>query len=268
MESNIDLSKEFDYQSGQRSGIYEKYTDYNAVNQKSHTPGPYILTKDINHSDAELYRITEQMRKYYQGKKNLEKNSLKKYENVKKKTKVLDNLSVAQKIALIVAMGSSIASVAGCSCVLGNYVYQKIERENEFQQTVDYMNEFVMPEVLNRAGFTQALMDDNNKFIYNYDSTSIQKAKDILVNEYGLGYDSAELAVAKYFNYDDTLYIVRGYNNSDDYYASLGYKNYDNYDKLLSSNTDIFENMIQTSFTGQVENMMATNQKGDDSNAR
>ena len=166
--------------------------------------------------------------------------------------------------------GISIAFTSALGYYSGVKLGEHIEREEAYDKAVSYMDG-VMPSIVSDAGFSVEKYDDNTEFVLgDYTSENIANAKNLLVEQYGFNYDTAELAVATYFDFEDTIYIVRGSDNADKYYEANGYKSGDKYDQMLAftSSRETFENHTQEEYTQTVNNLMYGNSIEGDSSAR
>ena len=190
---------------------------------------------------------------------------------VVKKTKIVvpdEMKKQLQKTALTATAAIVILSTTFASGMMIKNQTERIQRENEFNQDIVYMEENIMPEILNEAGFKVKYVDENNQKVYdleNLSSESKAKALDILMEKYNLTRDQGELLLGQMFDFDKNLYYGQ---DPNDYFSE--YSSPDKWDNEVVSNIARMENQNEVGLQEQIERLMQEEQLtgGDQSNAR
>jgi hypothetical protein len=220
-QDNNGLTKDIDQARVERTKIMMEYMKKHPNGPEQETPSVIPKLETSSKEEMELAELLEKMQK-----KSLAKN------NGSKGTKKAN----AKKIATIIA--ASVATVTIIGTPVGVLVEKAVNAsviDKQLEAAVTYMDQTVLPEVLQRAGFIITGKDAKGNTTYDFDRYAYIRAQDILMSEYGFDRHSAELLLAETLNYDSRLYPT---GDSNEYYEKLGYKR----EGPLFDSTDVFKN--------------------------
>ena len=238
--SNVDLTKQFDAELGARSAEAEKIDKfYEAHPEHKPTDGASEFKKPTNKNAGDLYKTC---------KKINEHNSLKEH-TATKKTKKL-TLADARKKVEVAIVGSAIVTVGVLGVIITKKAVDAAERELEFRRAEDYMNEYVMKDVLQSSGF-EITVNEDETYVYNFSSADIANAKQYLIQNYGFDNGTSELAIDLFFDYSDEIFVIRGYDDAYDFFLQ-DYGNTYEINNAIYPPEHVFENMNQSSYVNLV----------------
>ena len=217
-QDNNDLTKPIDKDRVERTRIMMEYAKKHPEEaQKTHEGVP-----SFEPSSKEEMELADLVAK-------IEKQSLSKKNGIKGMKK-----ADIKKIATIIA--ASMAAVTFIGAPVGLIVEKAVNAsviDKQLEEAVSYMDQMVLPDVLQRAGFIITGQDDKGKTLYEFDRYAYIRAQDILMGEYGFDRHSAELLIAEAL--DSRLYPT---GDSNEYYEKMGYRK----EGPLYDSTAVFKN--------------------------
>lgn len=239
-DSKDELKIDIDYEKARLAQENRKINEFNEKHNIKHDEAPSVIPKiKTDDVQADLADIMDK----------IIKKSLNKQQAKQKKTKIIISSIAAVSLAtMFIEIGIPLIKEG----------INHIKREQELNAAVAFMDEYYLPSVYQRSGF-KINIDDKGKPVYIYDNNNLNKAVEILTEEFNLDKNQAILLINKSLDYE-------AYSN--EYFEQLGYKTKDRFNELLPNHTpsNIFENMNEVKLVEQINNIKASLNYADNTN--
>ena len=213
--------------------------------------------------DARLAATDEEVRKINDSLDRTKKRSTQKHHATKKTKKI--NPAQAKKIAVV---GVAAVLLIASAPVLIKAGVEKAQTIVEYNDSIEYMNTYIMPKVCLQAGFDLESIQKGSGATFDYDRQKVEKAVRILINDYGFTEAEARTLIEKYLGNDEKFYDVTGSDSEYEYYENLGYKNENHLEDLFVSPATLADRDLRSDINLKVDNIQESSEIGGESNAR
>lgn len=172
------------------------------------------------------------------------------YKNNKgKKKKIRLNKKGKSAVAILTALALAPGAISAIKHL------PALERESDFKDAKNYMEEVVFPEILAQNNIETIKTDDGGYFIADFDIEDIRIIESSLVETGYFDNDMARFAVIENFDYNDLIFNVLGYEDAYSYCKSQGYTNMDSLDDLVNSPSAIYRNYHEVEYINSVNSL-------------
>ena len=144
----------------------------------------------------------------------------------------------------------------------------KIESIVEYNDSIDYMNTYIMPKVCLQAGFDLESIQKGTGATFDYDYQKVEAAVRILINDYGFTETEARTLLEKYLGNDEKFYGVTGSDSEYEYYENLGYKNETHLEDFVVPPEKLADRDLRDDISSKVDAIQESSEIGGESNAR
>lgn len=217
------------------------------------TPIPGVPQKEV---DPNLAAIDDLVNK-------LNKKSCQRHTITKKKRKL--SVNEARKVIAVGIAGAILVTSSPFIVKVVGKTVERIQTANEYNDSIEYMNTYIMPKVCEQAGFSIESIEKKNGATYDYDRENIIKAINILRSDYGFDETEAKLLVYKYLGTDSKFNEITGNDSGYEYFENLGYKNENHLEDLFVSPEKLADRDLMQEINEKVDDIQ---EMGADSNAR